>query len=277
MLTFEKLENRYCLTGTLILKQAMHIGSGDSDAEIDSLFVKTQDGRHYIPGSSFRGALRSTVERIIGVLIPNDGSCCLDPGSSLTCPSGNRNKQKQMNDYIAAPGRKEKDICQKITAELCQTCKVFGSPFLSSRVRLADLYPVNNSKPEGQKRFGVAIDRDTETAAKGLLFTYQVVEQDERFDFELWAENMTEENWGVLGIGLLELLSGHFWIGGKKNASGLGQCQLLEDDLQLDYFKDSTGLKKYLTEQQWPERKSANQVKQFITDKVKALLSRTAA
>ncbi|MDD3581426.1 MAG: CRISPR-associated RAMP protein Csx7 [Desulfobacca sp.] len=276
MLTFEKLENRYHLTGTLELKQAMHIGSGDSDDAIDSLFVKDQGFRHYIPGSSFRGALRSNVERIIGSVIPNS-SCCLDPESSLPCPSGNRTKQKKMNEYIAEPGREEKDICQKIVAELCQTCKVFGSPFLSSRVSIADLHPVNNGKPEGQKRFGVAIDRDTETAAQGLLFTYQVVEVGEKFDFELWAENMTDENWGVLGIGLVELLSGHFWIGGKKNASGLGQCQLLENSLRLEYFEGSTSLKKYLTEQKWPKQKSDNQVKQFITDKVQALLSLTAA
>ncbi|AEB10602.1 type III CRISPR-associated RAMP protein Csx7 [Desulfobacca acetoxidans] len=274
MITFEKMYNRYHLTGTLMLNQAAHIGSGAGNDEIDSLFICDHQGRHFIPGSSLRGALRSTVERVIGVLLKN-GSCCLDPMSDLACPSGNRAKQEKMNEFVGK--NKETEICQKIATDLCPTCQIFGSPFLSSRVRLADLFPQNNCHPQGQKRFGVAIDRDTETAAKGLLFTYQVVEAGEKFDFELWAENMTDDNWGVLAIGLLEMISGHFWLGGKKNTSGLGQCQLREDSLKLEYFDGSSGLKHYLLKQAWPVIKNGGQVKAFLTEKVKNLLEKAAA
>lgn len=273
MLTFEKLENRYHLTGTLCLKQAMHIGSGEGDDEIDSLFVLDHQKRRYIPGSSLRGALRSTVERILGSVL-SQGSCCLDPESDLACPSGHREKQREMNDYISKPGRKESEICTKITDTLCPTCKVFGSSFLASRVRIADLLP--SGEPTGKKRFGIGIDRDTETVAKGLLFTYEVVESGQKFAFELWAENMDDENWGVLGLGLLEMLNGNFWVGGKKNASGLGQCQLQTEGLKLEYFADAQGLKKYLTETSWPVTENGAQVKAFLTGKVQALLSQAA-
>jgi CRISPR/Cas system CSM-associated protein Csm3 (group 7 of RAMP superfamily) len=181
-----------------------------------------------------------------------------------------------MHELVEQQKDNETAIWRKLAADLCPTCQVFGSPFLSSRVRLADLRPLNNGQPEKQTRFGVAIDRDTETAAKGLLFTYQVVEAKEKFAFELWAENMTETNWGVLALGLLELLRGHFWLGGKKNASGLGQCQLAADSLKLEYFPDVAGLKEYLRTQQWPAVKTGGQVEKFLTDKVENLLNKSA-
>ncbi len=275
MLTFEKLESRYHLQGVLELQQAMHIGCGESSDDIDSLFVKDGSERHYIPGSSLRGALRGTVERI-GSAIDERWCCGLDAESENQCPSGNRAKQQEMEKLIGDGKKKESEICKILDAKLCPACKTFGSPFLSSRIRIADLYPVNNQRPPWQKRFGVAIDRDTETAAQGLLFTYQVVEADQKFDFELWAENMDDPNWGMLGIGLLELLGGNFWIGGKKNGSGLGQCRLLENCLKLEYFHGAAELRKYLANQEWPAKKSGGEVKQFLKSKVEILLKSTA-
>lgn len=274
MFTFEKLENRYHLTGVLEFKQAVHIGSGESEDEIDSLFVCDHNKRHYIPGSSLRGALRSTIERIVAAIDPA-WSCGLDPESSTPCPSGNQGRQKALEKKISEGKTSESAICKELEKDLCPTCKTFGCPFLSSRVRLADLYPLNNAKPKGNKRFGVAIDRDTETVAKGLLFTYQVLEAGEKFDFELWAENMTDSNWGVLAIGLLELLAGNFWVGGKKSSSGLGQCLLVEKDLKLEYFDGAEDLKKHLSQTPWPNRKSGPDVKKFLQSKVETLFNPT--
>lgn len=62
---FEKLKNRYVLKGRVILDAALHIGSGQSSFEIDALVIKDAHGKPYIPGSSFKGILRSTVERIV--------------------------------------------------------------------------------------------------------------------------------------------------------------------------------------------------------------------
>jgi CRISPR/Cas system CSM-associated protein Csm3 (group 7 of RAMP superfamily) len=139
-------------------------------------------------------------------------------------------------------------------------------------VKIADLYPANGGKPPGQKRFGVAIDRDTETAAKGLLYTYQVVEENHAFSLELWAENMSDEHWGVLGVGLLELLGGNFWIGGKT-AVGLGQCRLKADTLKLEYFDNVAGLQTYLTQQKWQETLPGKKVKEFLDQRVTTLIN----
>lgn len=61
---FEKLENRFFITGEILLLNEFHIGSGKGDVTTDALVIKDND-KPFIPGSSLRGALRSTIERIV--------------------------------------------------------------------------------------------------------------------------------------------------------------------------------------------------------------------
>jgi CRISPR/Cas system CSM-associated protein Csm3 (group 7 of RAMP superfamily) len=53
---------------------------------------------------------------------------------------------------------------------------LFGSPWLASKFQVRDLTVLSeNWFGQYQERDGVSIDRDTETAADGKLYDYQVV------------------------------------------------------------------------------------------------------
>ena len=61
---FSVFKNKYFIEGELVVLTALHIGSGKEEAEHDAPFMK-EDGNFYIPGSSFRGYLRTKLERFL--------------------------------------------------------------------------------------------------------------------------------------------------------------------------------------------------------------------
>nr|WP_294706431.1 RAMP superfamily CRISPR-associated protein [uncultured Fusobacterium sp.] len=65
---FSKFENRYKITGELVVLTALHIGSGKEGDNQDSPFMSLKvNGNevYYIPGSSFRGYLSTKLERFL--------------------------------------------------------------------------------------------------------------------------------------------------------------------------------------------------------------------
>lgn len=70
-------QNRYVFTGRLVMRTALHIGGGKVTlSSSNSPVVLTPEQKPYIPGSSFKGALRSTIEKIVPGL-PDFSSCAL--------------------------------------------------------------------------------------------------------------------------------------------------------------------------------------------------------
>lgn len=282
MMTFEKLESRFIFSGTLVLAQAMHVGSGESGDEADSLFTRSNGG-FYIPGSSLRGALRSTVERIAYSLEPDQEkalsvSCLLSQYDGSRCISVCRETQNGYKVKSEKPGVTERDLKAFLEEDgnLCNTCKVFGSTHFASKVKITDLYPTL-CVPQGVIRRSVAIDRDTETSSETALFDIQVVEPESTFGFELIAENLDgNEEWGLLCIGLWEMIrdpedGGAFYIG-AKSASGWGRCHLREEDLTIQYFQGPGELKQYLQSNNMPNRKRGSEAVAFIRGKIQAYL-----
>src|SRR5579884_1757698 len=71
------LRNRYLFRGRLVMQTALHIGGGKVTlSHSNSPIVLTPDEVPFIPGSSFKGALRSTVEKLAATL-PDFYSCAL--------------------------------------------------------------------------------------------------------------------------------------------------------------------------------------------------------
>lgn len=276
MKTFEKLESRYLFTGTLVLDEAMHVGSGEGDEHADSLFTRS-NGKFYIPGSSLRGAFRSTVERIAMTL--DIDTCLLSGDPESNCVTANPKLVDEKRREVEETGGEWNEAAQLDwlkQGHLCETCKVFGSTHFASKIKITDLYP-KNSNPKGVIRYGVGIDRDTETASQGALFEIQVVEKDSNFGFELIAENLEgKAEWGLLCIGLWEMLrqpdeSGVFYIG-AKSATGLGRCYLQQEDFKMQSFDGVSELKQYLESGQMPKTKTANDAVNFIKCKVQSYL-----
>src|SRR5581483_4639276 len=75
-----QLRNRYIFEGQFEMETALHIGGGTGIfSSSDSPVVLTPEQQPFIPGSSFKGALRSTVEKIVPSLPKELGfsSCAL--------------------------------------------------------------------------------------------------------------------------------------------------------------------------------------------------------
>ncbi|NLE46311.1 MAG: CRISPR-associated RAMP protein, partial [Chloroflexi bacterium] len=182
-------KRRYLFTGTLTLETGLHVGSGWTvGSPSDSPVVRTPDGRPFIPGSSFKGAFRSTVEK----LAPAVGvhSCGLMEGQG--CIGSQGKEQDRFNTERRDQTWSEQDLLSKLDQSLCDTCKLFGSSYAASRILFSDLLPDGEDADKMvQVRDGVAIDRDSEKAVDGLKYDYEVVAPAQTFHAEVLLENPT--------------------------------------------------------------------------------------
>jgi CRISPR/Cas system CSM-associated protein Csm3 (group 7 of RAMP superfamily) len=113
-----------------------------------------------------------------------------------------------------------------------QVCKVFGSPWIASKVKVKDLYLKSPWFGQFEVRDGVAIDRDTETAAEGKKFDYEAVPKGTEFDLEIVAENIEDEELGLLFVGLNEFKNGSATLGGNTSR-GLGTVSVRWDKIEV--------------------------------------------
>jgi CRISPR-associated protein Csm3 len=231
------LENRYMFKGKLVMQTAFHIGGGRVTlSSSDSPVVLTPEELPFIPGSSFKGALRSTVEK----LVPNF------PGNWFTCAlielnNAEAEKAKEQHIQICptvwsrdiADKRRQnpdqaKIILEEAREKLCDTCRLFGSPFAASHININDLY-ISDKDWSGviQIRDGVAIDRDSEKAKDRLKYDFEVVPASVSFNLEITLENASKQDLQLVCVGLSEFVHGFGTIGGKRSR-GLGVCTLEE-------------------------------------------------
>jgi len=243
---WEAFRHRLIVTAELVCDTALRVGAG-AEALLPTatdLPVVAVDGRPYIPGSSLRGVLRSHVERFVRALEPRPGrgqGAC-DPLNEVAwCIT-----REAMRDLRAEARRRGQDgddwLAQQVWERSCRVCRVFGSPWLASRVRIADLFCSSNVRPE--VRDGVAIDREREAVRN--KFDFEVVPAGTRFRLEIVAENLgAAEELGVLWLGLQELAAGHVAVGGFKGR-GLGRVHLEELRVRYVDAADRDALRRYL-------------------------------
>ena len=230
-----ELRNRYIFTGKLVMQTALHIGGGRVKlSKSDSPVVLTPDQKPFIPGSSFKGALRSTIEKIVPGL-PDFSSCALidlsderlreltEKQRENTCPTVRQKDIAQQRRH--APDKTE-EIQQQTLKALCDTCLLFGSPFAAARLNINDLYmPKEEWSGIIQIRDGVAIDRDSEKAKDRLKYDFEVVPASASFNLEIVLENATPKDLQLVCVGLSEFVHGFGVIGGKRSR-GLGVSKL---------------------------------------------------
>ncbi len=265
-----ELRNRYVFQGRLIMQTALHIGGGRVTlSSSDSPVVLTPDQKPFIPGSSFKGALRSTVEKIVPSLPESAGlfSCALIDLNDDELKEERRQGRKicstARQGEIAQERRRNPDRAAAILKEaidgLCDSCRLFGSPFAAARLNVNDLYmPKEEWSGIIQIRDGVAIDRDSEKAKDRLKYDFEVVPASATFDLEVVLENATEQDLQLICIGLSEFVHGFGVIGGKRSR-GLGVGRL--DDLKVsalelsgvDEAERNRRLRDYLVKRQFSE------------------------
>lgn len=221
---FDIFKSRLELSGILTTVTALRISQGRSTEPIgsDLPVVKDSLGRPLIPGASFKGALRSRLESFLRGIDPQ---LAVDP-SELVGPDKMRwlKEQKQLHDNDAA-----------LTAALLQETDlaslVFGSPWAAGKFQVRDLTVLPDVWfGQYQERDGVSIDRDTETAADGKLYDFQVVPAGTPFEFKAVVENAEDWELGLLMIGLHQFENEMIPLGGGRSR-GLGVVKLQLDEM----------------------------------------------
>lgn len=270
-------EQRYLFTGQLTLKTALHIGGGDTAlGATDNPVVRRADGQPFIPGSSFKGAFRSTVEKLAATV--GVRSCGLD--GTQDCVGVQGQKQKEFNEERRAADWDEARLLDQLRTRQCETCWLFGSPYVASRILFSDLYLAPGEEEIIQRRDGVAIDRDSERAVERLLYNYEVVPPTLKFTFDILLDNPQGNDLALTCLGLSEYLSGFGGLGGKRSR-GLGNCQIVdltiyELDLTVaDKAERARRLRQYLLGKQ-PEDKMVKlpNPQAFVNGQIQSLLNK---
>lgn len=227
---FDTFKNRLTLTGTLQTVTALRVSAGRSLEPIgcDLPVIKDALGRPLIPGSSFKGALRSRLESFLrGVFSEVDE---LQLRHLVANPSNEAEwsiTASEMRD-LKTQHTDDRQLTEQILQNTDLISQVFGSPWLSSKFQVRDLTiknPAENWFGQYQARDGVAIDRDTETAADGKLYDFQVVPGGTPFSFKAVVENAEPWQLGLLMLGLHQFETEQIPLGGGRSR-GLGIVRL---------------------------------------------------
>lgn len=238
----DRFRNRLRFEGRLITRTGLHIGAGNNRnlMSTDHPVVRDALGRPFIPGASLKGVLRSAAEALLRTFErPGSGDkrpplWTCDAVGQDPCVSDERSKEirkdalAQLTDREPKPKPEELHLAAETSVktiwdESCTVCRLFGSVALASRLRFPDL--LLDEAPPVEIRNGVAIDRDKEQAAKGLLYDFEAVPPGTEFGLIVLGDNVKDFEVGLLLYLFDELHRGQLSLGGKTSR-GLGQMEV---------------------------------------------------
>jgi CRISPR-associated RAMP protein (TIGR02581 family) len=235
-LGFDTLQSRLRFSGELIARTGLRIGAGrDTDvAGHDLPVMRNANGQPFIPGASFKGVLRAQVEALLRGLsddptyqreklacyvLERDQRCI--PDKTLKQWRQDLVRDEEMRQRV------EPEIARRVLGQSCLVCQTFGSTYLAAHVAIRDLtVQPNQWFGQFEVRQGVSLDRDTETAREGQLYSFETVPPGTRFQLEIVADNLLGWQKGLLLLGLQPFMDGTTSLGGARSR-GLGQVQLL--------------------------------------------------
>ena len=249
---FDKFQSRLNLEGKVKTITAIRIGAGRSTSVVGSDLPVVRDaaGYPYIPGSSFKGVLRSHVESILRSFSSNKQIVCNPVDEEGQCINRNdmQSLRKKREAALKNPRERHKwtdqKFSEKILQDTCWVCQLFGSLWYASKLQIRDLHVQPKLWfDQYQRRDGVAIDRDTETAVSGHLYDFEVVPAGVAFDFKAIVDNAEDWQLGMLYLGLSAFEKGELTIGGGSSR-GLGVIEL---SLETAAYIKSSNIMEYLT------------------------------
>ncbi len=231
--SFWRFENRWLIRGTLRMKTALSVGSRASlmPAGSDLPVIKTPEGIPFIPGSSLKGVVRTYVERLLRTMDElrqtHQGKrlwACDPLDEKKRCVSGERKKEllKQAHEDDAR-------FTELIWQESCTACRLFGSPWLASRVSFQDALLANRGSllRLTEVRDGVGIDRDLGSAKSGIKYDFETVPRGAEFGLTIVVENAEAWEVGLLLLALEAMRKGELPVGGKTTR-GPGWGELVD-------------------------------------------------
>jgi len=250
MNTFERFESRTTISATLEMQTALSVGSRASlePTGTDLPVIKDQKGVPFVPGSSIKGVVRSEMERVLRSLDREstklwacdpfgefDKQCVSsDDKDDINKAVGMLIKKKQMKNEES-----EAERSKRIWDASCTVCRLFGSPWLASRLAFKDASLKNRQDLADvtSVRDGVGIDRDRGAAKDGLKYDFEVVSPGAEFNIEILAENVESWEIGLLLSVLRPWQEGYLPIGGKSSR-GPGWGKLTKISIERIEKKD---------------------------------------
>lgn len=228
-MNFSQFKNKYVIKGELVVENALHIGSGKAEGDFDSAFIKTGENGYYIPGSSFKGYLRSKVE---GFLV--GAPFGLKVGTDLL----NEGDVFGIFGYTSSDVSKDNKVKERLS-------KILGKDFknFASKLHISDLQIMNENTKE-VTRDGIKISRKTGATVKGAKFDYNVIEKGNKFSLKMTLENIEDYQLEIIMLGLKDILSGDLF--GGKLSRGIGKCRLELKSCNFVDSNDKESLKNYI-------------------------------
>lgn len=244
---FSVFRNKYIITGELEVMTALHIGSGKEEDGKDSPFINV-NGELYIPGSSFRGYLRTKLERLLtkenGFIFENKATGEeLNEGDVLLL-FGYTNLNKEEKDTEEEKRRLMK--VERIRKYFkIKDSKEKPADSLAGRIHISDMKHLTIGKTI--TRDGIKIDRNTGATEKGAKFDYDVIPAGARFSFCMELENVEKYQLELIGLALKDMIEEGDLFGGKLSR-GIGKCRLIKDELKMNYIEadNKEDLKEYI-------------------------------
>jgi len=203
---------------TLTFETPLNIGSGAQHGTFaDRAMIKTRDGWPYVPASAFKGRLRHAVERIAHA--------------------------QGLSDCVT-----HRHTCRPEQGEPCPVCRVFGSPWVTGRLRFVRLVLVGPADVVAgleelkrqqrvvrtQLRYGVALSRRRQVSEEKLLYTTELFEPGRRLAFNGTLHGQLSRSEAALVVAGLRLMPAL----GRGKSGGLGWLstgvEVREDEEVLD-------------------------------------------
>jgi len=243
-MTFQRLERIIDIPVTYTTEGALAISAGDQPGEIVESPVIKLGGKPVIPGSSMKGALRSTLESMLS----QAGEQVCVPFAAI--PRTIRQDVGKRQEYLAQIGRI--GPCEDVEHP-CPVCSIFGT--VGGRAGLMGRAIVlDATTQEGEyeliERSHVAITRDTKSQSEGSLMTIEAVDAGAVFRGAIRLVN--PEDWQVGAVARALEGVAMLGVGGKKTA-GYGALEVEIGPLMLTRFENGAwreepvGLEPFLT------------------------------
>ena len=229
------------------------------------LVAYAKGSKPVLPGSSLRGVLRSQAERIARTLATQAAWDTANPQQHFSdhCPACNPLTTKtddpvaSCNSFIKMLGKKERDILEQQGADrkLCLACRLFGSTWNGSRLRVEDAPLKEGTTTQYKVLDFLAIDRFTGGGRDSAKFD-AVVLWKPKFSVRLFLENPEPWELGWLALVLRDLNDGLATVG-FGSAKGFGQCTIGNRKLTIGILHD-TDFQHLLPDNQDAASKSAD-------------------
>lgn len=221
---FDTLKHRTTLSARLVAQTAFRVGAGRAlDAVTTDLPVlRSKNGALLVPGSSLKGVMRSSGERLLrACALPEHerryacdifGAGCCEPESEEE-----KEKEKRKLDAMSIQARVAANRAL-LSERMCMACATFGAQGWSAVARFTDAM-VQDALVS--LRDGVGMDRDLGRAANRIKYDYEVVDPGAWFELKITLDNAHDWQLGLLLATLDAIDEGAVRVGGF-GSRGLG-------------------------------------------------------